>query len=94
MARGSGLNFVGLLVSQSATFVISLPRYTPQVGEESPERLTPADRQRVIETLRGLRERFPKLQMPAPLLDAYLEPPASPERCIFSRTTACVSADL
>ena len=68
--------------------------YTPQVGEESAERLTHDDRQRVIDTLRGLRQRFPKLQMQKQLLDAYLEPPDSPERCIFARTTTCVSADL
>jgi hypothetical protein len=32
--------------------------------------------------------------MPRQLLDAYLEPPASPEDCIFAQTTDCVSADL
>src|SRR5574341_2612925 len=57
---------------------IWLSLYTPQVEEDSPERLAPDDRRRVVNTLRGLRERYPKLQMPARLLDAYLEPPASP----------------
>jgi MoaA/NifB/PqqE/SkfB family radical SAM enzyme len=73
---------------------IWLSLYTPQVDEDSPERLTPADRRGVVDTLRVLRERYPKLQMPAGLLDAYLEPPASPEECIFARTTECLSADL
>jgi MoaA/NifB/PqqE/SkfB family radical SAM enzyme len=73
---------------------IWLSLYTPQVGEESEEKLTAADRARVVETLRSLRERFPKLQMPRQLLDAYLDPPASPEDCIFAQTTECVSADL
>jgi MoaA/NifB/PqqE/SkfB family radical SAM enzyme len=73
---------------------IWLSLYTPQVGEDSPERLTPDDRRRVVDTLRSLREQYPRLQMPRPLLDAYLEPPASPAECIFARTTACVSADL
>jgi MoaA/NifB/PqqE/SkfB family radical SAM enzyme len=68
--------------------------YTPQVGEESPERLTPADRVRVVEELKRLRGRFPKLQMPTQLLDAYVEPPDSPQDCIFAQTTDCVSADL
>ena len=68
--------------------------YTPQVGEESIERLTPADRTRVVAELRRLRTMFPKLQMPNGLLDAYLNPPESPEDCIFARTTDCVSADL
>ncbi len=73
---------------------IWLSLYTPQVGEESDEKLTPADRIRVVDTLHQLRGRFPKLQMPRQLLDAYLEPPASPDDCIFAQTTDCVSADL
>jgi MoaA/NifB/PqqE/SkfB family radical SAM enzyme len=73
---------------------IWLSLYTPQVNETSPERLTAEDRRRVVETLRVLRGEYPKLQMPRQLLDAYLEPPASPAECIFARTTECVSADL
>ena len=41
-----------------------------------------------------MRPSFPKLQMPVQLLDAYLEPPDSPEDCVFAQTTDCVSADL
>jgi MoaA/NifB/PqqE/SkfB family radical SAM enzyme len=73
---------------------IWLSLYTPQVGEASAERLTPDDRARVVGELKVLRERFAKLQMPRVLLDAYLDPPASPEDCIFAQTTNCVSADL
>lgn len=73
---------------------IWLSLYTPQVGEESPEKLTAADRTRVVATLQELRQRYPKLQMPRQLLDAYLEPPRSPDDCIFAQTTDCVSADL
>ena len=36
--------------------------YTPQVGEQSDERLTPADRERVVAALMHLRKSFPKLQ--------------------------------
>jgi MoaA/NifB/PqqE/SkfB family radical SAM enzyme len=86
--------FVRVWSSNANVRSIWLSLYTPQVGETSPERLTPADRRRVVDTLRELREQYPKLQMPRPLLDAYLEPPASPAQCIFARTTACVSADL
>lgn len=68
--------------------------YTPQVGEKSEECLEPDDRQRIVSTLRALRREFPKLQMPAPLLDAYLDPPDSPESCIFAQTTTCISADF
>jgi len=73
---------------------IWLSLYTPQIGEQSEEKLTASDRVRVVGAIRELRERFPKLQMPRPLLDAYLEPPASPSDCIFAQTTDCVSADL
>src|SRR6187431_1700116 len=48
---------------------IWLSLYTPQVGEESEEKLRPEDRARIVATLRRLRPSFPKLQMPAPLLD-------------------------
>lgn len=75
-----------------ATIWMSL--YTPQIGEVSDERLTASDRTRVVGELARLRTRFPKLQMPAPLLEAYLDPPASPADCIFAQTTACLSADL
>ena len=68
--------------------------YTPQVGEESVERLSTADRVGVVAELRRLRVSFPKLQMPNGLLDVYLDPPDSPEDCIFAQTTECISADL
>ena len=73
---------------------IWLSLYTPQIGEESAERLTHDDRVRVVDQLKVLRQRFAKLQMPRQLLDAYLDPPSSPEACIFAQTTDCVSADL
>lgn len=68
--------------------------YTPQIGEDSPEMLRPADRLRVVNELKQLRLRFPKVAMPEGLLNAYLEPPSSPESCIFAQTTTCISADL
>ena len=73
---------------------IWLSLYTPQIDEQSPERLGAQDRRKVIETLHVLRRRYPKLQMPAPLLDAFLAPPSSPDECIFARTTECLSADF
>ena len=68
--------------------------YTPQAGEQSAERLTADDRARVVAELKRLRRRFSKLQMPEQLLDAYLDPPQSPDECIFAQTTDCISADL
>ena len=68
--------------------------YTPQKGEVSEERLTAADRRQVVNDLMALRLRYPKLAMPQGLLDAYLQPPASPDECTFARTTHSISADL
>jgi MoaA/NifB/PqqE/SkfB family radical SAM enzyme len=73
---------------------IWLSLYTPQVDEHSAERLTPDDRRRVVATLHSLCEIYPKLKMPAQLLEAYLTPPSSPAECIFARTTECISADF
>jgi MoaA/NifB/PqqE/SkfB family radical SAM enzyme len=68
--------------------------YTPQVGEVSEERLTSIDRQRVVADLRALRLRYPKLDAPEGLIDAYATPPDSPVDCVFARTTTTMSADL
>lgn len=73
---------------------IWLSLYTPQVGEQSPEMLTPADRVNVVRELKRLRPTYPKLQMPAPVIEAFLDPPDSPDDCIFAQTTECLSADL
>ena len=68
--------------------------YTPQIGEESPEKLTPENRRDVVTTLLALRQRYPKIEMPKGMIEVYAKPPASPEECIFARVTHTVSADL
>ena len=69
--------------------------YTPQRGEDSPERLLPEDRARVVAEIEGLHTRLPKLRDMRPsVLQGYLNPPQNPESCIFAQTTACLSADL
>lgn len=68
--------------------------YTPQIGEESEERLLPADREQIVADLLRLRKKFPKLGMPEGLIKAYAVPPESPEDCIFAQTTTCISSDL
>jgi hypothetical protein len=59
--------------------------YTPQIGERSDERLTPADRARVIRELRRVRPIAPKLQMFDGALWVYAHPPASPADYTVSR---------
>ena len=68
--------------------------YTPQIGEASDERLRPADRKRVVGDLMALRVKFPKLALPKGLIEVYAEPPASPDECVFAKTTMTISADL
>jgi sulfatase maturation enzyme AslB (radical SAM superfamily) len=68
--------------------------YTPQIGEESPEKLTPQNRQDVVATLLALRQRFSKIEMPKGMIEVYATPPSSPDECIFARVTHSVSADL
>src|SRR3954471_19707102 len=68
--------------------------YTPQVGEVSPEILTPHDRERVVAALMSLRLKYPKIAMPEGLVKQYATPPSGPDECIFALTTTCVSADF
>jgi MoaA/NifB/PqqE/SkfB family radical SAM enzyme len=68
--------------------------YTPQIGEMSEERLLPADRAQVVADLKALRLKYPKLEAPVGLIDAYANPPESPDECVFARTTTSISADL
>jgi MoaA/NifB/PqqE/SkfB family radical SAM enzyme len=86
--------FLKFWSAQPETRKIWMSLYTPQTGEESAERLTPRDREQVVADLMALRVRYPKLEAPKGLIDVYANPPASPEECIFARTTTTISADL
>lgn len=68
--------------------------FTPQKGASGPEILMPHERARVISELAELRTRFPVLDMSKRVLREFLEPPASPDKCIFAQTTRVISADL
>jgi MoaA/NifB/PqqE/SkfB family radical SAM enzyme len=68
--------------------------FTPQEGAVGPELLTAQERVEVIEELGRLRTRFPVLDMSERVLREFLNPPKSPDECIFARTTETVSADL
>jgi len=68
--------------------------FTPQLGADDEEILSPEVREDLITNLTSLRERFPKLLFPDRLANGYREPPASPKECIFSRTTLNYTADL
>lgn len=68
--------------------------FTPQVGAEGEEILTPEMRQKVIAQLAELKGKFPKLEMPKMVLQGYKNPPESPEKCIFAQTTLNLTANL
>jgi MoaA/NifB/PqqE/SkfB family radical SAM enzyme len=67
--------------------------YTPQEGDDSPERLRPRDRAILLEELAAVRE-FPKVDLPRWVIESYRNPPRSPAECTFARLTTCLSADL
>jgi MoaA/NifB/PqqE/SkfB family radical SAM enzyme len=69
--------------------------YTPQKGEDSPERLRAEDRAAVVKEITALYAKHPKLHDMIPsVVEGYLRPPQNPDECIFARTTECLSADL
>jgi hypothetical protein len=68
--------------------------FTPQIGDELPEILTPAQRQLAISEMLHLRKVFPKLDMPEGLIRQFASPPHSPKDCVFALTTQTLSADL
>lgn len=68
--------------------------FTPQRGEMAPEVLTPEERVNLVQQLLDLRVRFPKLDARVGAIRELLNPPASPDDCIFAQTTKTISADL
>lgn len=68
--------------------------FTPQKNAEDQEILSRQQREKLLKQLAGLRPQFPKLELPDSVIRGYLNPPDSPEECIFARTTINVTADL
>lgn len=68
--------------------------FTPQVGAEGLEILSPQERKSAVAELLRLRRLYPKLDMAEGAIRAFLHPPASPSDCIFAQTTQIISADL
>ena len=68
--------------------------FTPQIGDELPEVLSPTERAQAIADMTQLRKQHPKLDMPEAVIRQFSSPPTRPEDCIFALTTTTVSADL
>src|SRR5262249_10495146 len=73
---------------------IWLNLYTPQIGEQSPEMITPAQREALVPELLRLSGRYPALLMTPGIANALATPPANPDECVFSRVSVNYSADL
>ena len=86
--------FAGFWSAQESVRRIWFSLYTPQQGDESDERLSADDRQLALSRLETLVPIFPKVHLPGLVMKGYREPPASPDDCIFTQLTSCVSADL
>lgn len=68
--------------------------FTPQIGDQMAEILSPAERAAAIEEMLRLRNAFPKLDMREGLIKQFATPPQGPEECIFALTTMTLTADL
>ncbi len=68
--------------------------FTPQVGDQLAEMLTPQERAQAIADMIDLRKHYPKLDMPLGMIQQFASPPQRPEDCVFALTTTTVSADL
>jgi MoaA/NifB/PqqE/SkfB family radical SAM enzyme len=96
MTRREGYleEFVDLWSRRDDVKAIEVSFFTPQVGETSPEILTPDMRRNAVSVLSALKPLYPKLLFNARILEAYLKPPANPAECIFATITQCFSPDL
>ena len=68
--------------------------FTPQRGHYPEERLTREQRSSAISQLITLRDRYPRVDLPRTVPQQFLNPPRSPEECIFAGATETISADL
>jgi MoaA/NifB/PqqE/SkfB family radical SAM enzyme len=86
--------FVDFWSRRSEVKGIEVSFFTPQVGETSPEILTPEMRRKAVSVLSSLAPRYRKLVLNDYILKAYLNPPQNPSECIFATITQCLSPDL
>jgi organic radical activating enzyme len=95
MARASYLEeYVTFWQTQAEVDHIWVSLYSPQIGEESAERLTQEDRTRVARELPRLGRAYRKLLVPEGMGRAFVSPPKSPGECLFSKMSVNYSADL
>jgi len=86
--------YVNFWSARSETNRIWVSVYTPQIGEHSPEMLTPANRETLARELPSLEKRYPKLLFNDGIANAFLHPPKNPDDCLFAKMSANYSADF
>jgi MoaA/NifB/PqqE/SkfB family radical SAM enzyme len=95
LARAGYLEeYVKFWSQRPETNTIWVSVYTPQIGEQSPETLTPSDRETLARELPPLGKRYPKLLFNDGLAEAFLHPPKNPDDCLFAKMSANYSADF
>ena len=87
-------DFVDFWSQRNEVRQIWMSLFTPQIGETSYEILPRPARTQVVQDLLKLSEVYPKLDMPRGVIEGFLNPPSSPDDCIFAKTTRTISADL
>ncbi|HEX4643922.1 MAG TPA: radical SAM protein [Candidatus Acidoferrales bacterium] len=68
--------------------------YSPQIGEESAERLMAEDRASLARQLPLLGKKYPKLLFNEGIAKAFLAPPQNPDECLFAKMSINYSADF
>jgi len=86
--------FLDFWTSRTEVRKVWFSMFTPQIGDELPEILTPEERASAVTELLELGVQYPKLDMPSRLIEQFLRPPHNPEECVFAQTTQTISADL
>ena len=86
--------FLRFWSAQEETKKIWFSLFTPQIGAEGEEILTPEIRKNVIDELASLKKVFPKMELPRLVIEGYRNPPKSPDKCIFALTTLNYTANL
>jgi organic radical activating enzyme len=86
--------FLAIWTSRPEVVKVWFSLFTPQRGATDVEILNPAQRASTIAEIFRLRAKYPKLDMPNEVIREIESPPASPDECIFARTTKIISADL
>lgn len=92
--RGYYDEFLAFWSARAEVRQIWISLFTPQLGAEGDEILSPGIREKIISEFAVLRQSYPKLVFPNSVVEGYRNPPKSPAECIFARTTLNLTADL